>query len=228
MAAGFGKRLQPLTLETPKPLIKVNGIRMIDSVISALHENDIYEIYIVVGYKKEQFQTLEVEYPGVKLIENPYFDTCNNISSLYVAREHIKNAIILDADQIVVDNTALDVEFEKSGYNAIRVTAPTSEWVMQVANGRVIECSPTGGNSGWQLFSVSRWNESDGEKLRVLLEQEFESGNRDVYWDDVPMTLHLDEFDLGIKEMNRGAVIEIDNLDELKEIDSSYRDEGEK
>ena len=39
MAAGFGSRMSPLTLETPKPLVKVNGVRMIDTVIDALHKN---------------------------------------------------------------------------------------------------------------------------------------------------------------------------------------------
>ena len=49
MAAGKGKRMQPLTLETPKPLIKVNGVRMIDTIIRGLHANGITEIYVVVG-----------------------------------------------------------------------------------------------------------------------------------------------------------------------------------
>ena len=48
MAAGFGSRMQPVTLEIPKPLIPVHGVRMIDTVIQGLHENGINEIYVVV------------------------------------------------------------------------------------------------------------------------------------------------------------------------------------
>ena len=75
MAAGTGTRMRPVTLTTPKPLIRVKGVRMIDTVIQALHENGIYEIYVVVGYRKEQFACLTAEYKGVTLIENPYWDS---------------------------------------------------------------------------------------------------------------------------------------------------------
>ena len=77
MAAGTGTRMRPVTLTTPKPLIRVKGVRMIDTVIQALHENGIYEIYVVVGYRKEQFACLTAEYKGVTLIENPYWDSCS-------------------------------------------------------------------------------------------------------------------------------------------------------
>lgn len=179
MAAGLGNRMRPVTLTTPKPLVKVNGIRMIDTVIEGLHQNGIYEIYVVVGYLKDQFMGLEQEYPGVQLIENPYYDTCNNISSLYVAREHIENAIILDGDQIIYNAEVLSSEFERSGYNSIWTDEETDEWLQTVENGIVTSCSRNGGKCGWQLYSISRWTAEDGRKLKYYLEEEFaQKGNR--------------------------------------------------
>ena len=221
MAAGEGQRMRPLTLKTPKPLIAVNGVRMIESVINALHSNGINEIYVVVGYLKEQFASLEAEF-GVKLIENPLYDKCNNISSLYVAREHLSDCIILDGDQIIYNPEILDPHFTLSGYNAVWSEGETDEWLMSVENGIVTGCSRTGGSHGWQLYSISRWSDQDGKKLKKHLEEEFESGNTQIYWDDVAMFCHFEDFKLGIREMRREDIVEIDSLEELINIDSNY------
>ena len=223
MAAGKGVRMHPITLKIPKPLVKVNGIRMIDTVIQGLHSQGIFEIYIVTGYLKEQFRVLEEEYEGIKLIENPYFDSCNNISSLYVAREHLEDVIILDGDQIIYQSEILRPEFERSGYNAVWTDEKTDEWLLMVQNDVITACSRTGGNHGWQLFSISRWNKVDGMRLRRHLEIEFEEKkNHQIYWDDVALFCYPDEYQLGIMKMHYGDIVEIDNLGELISIDKSY------
>lgn len=226
MAAGIGKRMQPLTFETPKPLVKVNGVRMIDTVVEGLQENGITEIYVVVGHLKEQFYEWCKAWPGVTIIENPYYYTANNISSLYVAREHLSDCIILDGDQIIYNPSILDPHFTLSGYNAVWCEGETKEWLMDVEDGVVKSCNSTGGSHGWQLYSISRWSAEDGEKLKKYLEHEFESGNRDIYWDDVAMFCHFKDFRLGIREMQSTDIVEIDDLDELIQIDNSYKKEG--
>ncbi len=227
MAAGTGNRMHPVTLHTPKPLIRINGERMIDSVIKALHANGIEDIYVVTGYLKEQFRDLPEQYPGLRLIENPYYDTCNNIASLYVAREHLGDCMILDGDQIVYNPRILNPEFTLSGYSCVYTDEPTDEWLMEVKDGIVTSCSRTGGSHGWQLFSVSRWTKEDGMKLKAHLEEEFEiKKNRQIYWDDVAMFCHPEDYTLGIYPMNREDLIEIDSFEELTHIAPEYKSYG--
>lgn len=227
MAAGMGNRMKPVTLSVPKPLISVNGERMIDTVIKALHKNGIFEIYVVVGYLKEQFKPLEKQYKGLTLVENPYFETCNNISSLYAVRDKIQNAIILDGDQIIYNDKILKPEFERSGYNAVWTDDETDEWLLDVEDGVVQSCSRTGGKGGWQLYSISRWTKEDGKKLKKHLETQFEEKkNRQIYWDDVALFCYPDEYELGIRPMTYDDIVEIDGFDELVKIDKNYENFG--
>ena len=225
MAAGIGKRMQPVTLETPKPLVKVNGVRMIDTVLRGLHENGITEIYVVAGHLIDQFRDLEREYGGLELVENPYYATSNNISSLYVVRDRIGESMILDGDQIIYNPAVLGTAFTRSGYNAVWTEQTTEEWLMTVEQGIVTHCSRNGGSHGWQLFSVSRWTAEDGNKLKRHLEIEFEEkANRQIYWDDVAMFCYPGEYQLGVYPMQYGDIVEIDNLRELADLDGSYRE----
>lgn len=224
LAAGTGKRMRPVTYYIPKPLVKVNGIRMIDTVIHGLHENGIYEIYVVTGYMKEKFKVLEKEFQGLELIDNPDYCACNNISSLYAARDYIEDAMILDGDQIINYPKVLSPEFERSGYNSVWVDGRTDEWLLAAENGIVKSCSRNGGRRGWQLYGISRWSKEDGKKLKEYLVYEFvKKRNRQIYWDDVAMFCHPGEFELGIRPMNEGDVTEVDSLQELAGLDSRYR-----
>lgn len=97
LAAGFGMRMVPINLETPKALLKVNGEVLIERLIRQLHEVDIYKIYIVVGFLKERFEYLIDEY-DVELIVNEKYSVKNNLYSLSLALDHISNTYIIPGD----------------------------------------------------------------------------------------------------------------------------------
>ncbi|SEQ09351.1 CTP:phosphocholine cytidylyltransferase [Lachnospiraceae bacterium NE2001] len=228
MAAGKGERLNPVTLDTPKPLVKVNGVRMIDTSIDALHANGINDIYIVTGYMMEEFSVLLEKYPDLHLIPNHYYTEYNNISSLYVAKDvlDLGDLMILDGDLVISNPDIFRPEFERSGYNTIWTEEKTDEWLMQIDDsGTVTSCSRTGGNKGWILLGISRWTAEDAAKLKKYLEYEFDQAeNRHLYWDDIVMFQHFDRFSLGYREMKRSDVVEIDSYEELVAADPTYRD----
>ena len=91
LAAGFGSRMVPITFNTPKPLVRVRGRRLIDGLIDACLAADIEEIYIVRGYLAEQFDQLLYKYPMIKFIDNPLYNEANNISSAAAVKDLISN-----------------------------------------------------------------------------------------------------------------------------------------
>ena len=135
----------------------------------------------------------------------------------------LEKRIVSVNHQIIYKKEILAPEFTHSGYNAVWTDEKTDEWLMQVKDGIVCSCSRTGGKGGWQLFSVSRWNREDGKRLKRHLELEFEKKqNRQIYWDDVAMFCHFEEYELGIYPMQEGDLIEIDDFSELCDLDPSY------
>ncbi len=94
LAAGFSARLLPITLNTPKPLVKVKNQRIIDSLIDACLDAGISDIYIVRGHLADQFDQLLYKYPMIKFMENPIYNESNNISSAMVARYMLANAYV--------------------------------------------------------------------------------------------------------------------------------------
>ena len=97
MAAGMSSRFAPLSLETPKALLNVKDEIMIERQIGQLREAGIDEIVIVVGYLKEKFEYLKEKYKVI-LIHNPDYLIRNNNSSIYAARNYLKNSYIGSSD----------------------------------------------------------------------------------------------------------------------------------
>ena len=139
LAAGFGSRMVPLTFNTPKPLVRVHGTRMIDTLLDAVVAAGIPEVIIVRGYLGEQFDQLLYKYPMIKFMENPIYNEANNISSALVARYLMQNAYVLEAD-LVLSNPKLIRKYEySSNFMGIPVEVSDDWCLFTDKNGIVIK-----------------------------------------------------------------------------------------
>ena len=86
---------------TPKPLIKVNGKRIIDTLLDAVLAVGITDITIVRGYLGEQFDVLLKKYPMIKFIENPTYNEANNIGSAFLIKDIMDHAYVLESDLVL-------------------------------------------------------------------------------------------------------------------------------
>lgn len=108
LAAGMGKRLGELTQGDTKCMVKVNGIPLIDRTLSQLSKLTLSRVIIVIGYKGENLKNyVGNEYKGLKIeyINNPVYDTTNNIYSLSLAKEELQqeDTLLIESDLIFDD-----------------------------------------------------------------------------------------------------------------------------
>lgn len=221
IAAGFGSRLVPITFNTPKPLVRVHGVRIIDHLIDACLENGINEIYIVRGYLAEQFDQLLYKYPMIKFLENPVYNEANNISSALVARYILSNAYVFEADLLISNSKIIKKYNYTSNFLAIKKDR-TDDWCFEVKNGVIVE-EKVGGEDCWQMVGISYWNDKDGRRLSEDISSVYASpGGKERYWEQVPLVYCKDNYAVEIRECFDEDIVEIDTFRELKAIDKTY------
>lgn len=224
MASGLGTRMRPLTDNTPKPLLKVNGKPMVETVIDALEKRGVAEIAIVVGYLGEQFAYLTEKYDNVRLFINRDYETVNNISSIYYAREFLRagNCFICEADLFLHKENVLCRELKQSGYFGRRVNGHTDDWVFdQDETGRITRVGKVGDDC-CAMVGISYFMREDAALIADAVENAYGEGDYEsLFWDEI-VDRNLDELNLCVYPLEEDEIIEIDTPQELEAVNERF------
>ena len=221
LAAGFGSRMVPITLNTPKPLVLVNGKRIIETMLDACVKVGIEEIIIVTGYLYEQFEVLLKKYPNIKFIVNHKYNEANNISSAYLVRDKFANAYVLESDLYLYNQDLIRKYEYQSNFLGKYVTV-TDDWCIETKNG-IITKEKVGGYNCYQMYGISYYNAEDAKKIERDIDMVYNSpGGKEKYWEQVILDVCKKNYQIAVRECYEGDIIEIDTFNELKAIDKTY------
>lgn len=219
LAAGFGSRMMPATSDRPKPMVSVNGKRIIESLLDALIESEVDNITVIGGYKFDSLNELKIKYPNIQLVNNTNYDKENNISSIMKVVDNLNERCYICEADLLISNPKVIKKYQYSTNILASYVQETDDWCFNMQNG-CIENYRKGGTYCYNYYGISFWDESDCLKLQNDYKKYYNSPNgKDLFWEFVPFIEEHNKYNVEIRPCHKEDIMEIDNYYELQQLD---------
>ena len=226
LAAGFGSRMMPATADRPKPMVTVNGVRIIDTLLDALDNAGIRDITIIGGYCFNRLSELLEKYPYLTLRKNREYDTTNNISSAMLALDRLQGGSYLCEADLFITNPGIINKYQYGSNILGSYSMETDDWCFDMTDGCVSNYRK-GGVYCYNYYGISYWSAEDCDRLREDFRAVYEGPEgRGYFWEFIPFVLRKDRYNVEIRPCRKQDIMEIDNYYELAQLDPGYK-EGE-
>lgn len=224
LAAGFGSRMMPATADRPKPMVRVNGVRIIDTLLDSLTAVGIREITIIGGYQFEKLKELQEKYPFVKLIENKDYAVTNNISSALLSFDALHDGCYFCEADLYITNPRIITKYQYASNILGSYSLETDDWSFKMADGYLTDYRK-GNTYCYNYYGISYWTPEDCEKLKQDFAEVYQdpNGGKDYFWEFIPFVLRKDRYRVEIRPCRKQDIMEIDNYYELAQLDAGYR-----
>ena len=220
LAAGMSLETNPISKNIPKGLYVVKGQILIERLIQQLHEAGIHDIYVVVGFKMDQFFYLEEKY-DIHIVVNNEFVLRNNNGSIHCVEDILENSYIIPNDEYFTENVFSEYEY-RPFYSAVYSHSKTKEAFVKLNDKDQILNVYKGGNHGWTMLGHCYMDQEYAKQYKGWLHEVYDFyETKKMFWEEI-FYPHLKEVPLYAKKYESGIIYEFDELSELEGFDNQF------
>lgn len=224
MAAGRSRRCMPLSNYLPKGLFEIKGDTMVERQIKQLHDAGIKQIIIVVGYLKEKYYEMAKKYKDLIVIDNTEWEEKNNISSIYAAKDYLKNSYICCSDNWFAHNVYCDYVYDS--YYACKYTDEfLDEYCVKSTDKEGYMTSvKKGGEKCWYTIGEAFFNKDFSAKfIDYMVKEYYDPEVKYMLWDDFQIR-HIDDLKLKVKGYSDDECKEFDTTEDILQFYPNFKD----